>query len=398
VQVSTNGGSTWNNLGFMADPAGTNWYNTNQGGGHYFSGSVSGWTTSTYSLVAFNNVVAPVQFRFRFFSDPSGQSDGWAIDDFAILVPVPAIDAALRFIMSPDQPVQMASSVPITLRVKNTGAATIMGMQLIYKINNGNPVSEVYAGNLLSGGVLDFTFSTPLLAPLNDYLITASIAVAGDMNSSNDSLSLPVLVTPASIDAGVVGMVSPPDTILASVTLPVTVTLRNFGTNPITQADLQFKVNQIAMATEQWTGNLLPGDTLSYTFSYAYMPATSALLSFCAEVLVTGDPNSVNDQFCKMSHSFIGIGKQDSGKLLLMQNRPNPASDHTLIDFSTKVAGEVQIEVLNSEMKLMTQWTQTVPAGNHTVRINTQPFPAGVYQYSLHFSGEKVTRRMIVVH
>jgi hypothetical protein len=85
VQYSNNGGQSWSTLGFYLDMLGSNWYNATSGGLHYFSQTNSGWVQSSYKLIpATFNGMPQVQFRFHFYSNASGVSEGWAIDNFTL--------------------------------------------------------------------------------------------------------------------------------------------------------------------------------------------------------------------------------------------------------------------------------------------------------------------------
>ena len=90
LEVSTDGGMTWGNLGDI--DAGTNWYNFNDwtfgpqwtGGGSTWSipGS-NGWQVSTIAADSLAGM-SDVKFRVRFRSNTWSESEGFAFDDFAV--------------------------------------------------------------------------------------------------------------------------------------------------------------------------------------------------------------------------------------------------------------------------------------------------------------------------
>lgn len=69
---------------------------------------------------------------------------------------------------------------------------------------------------------------------------------------------------PGGTDAGLEGFVSPPDTVCAG-SLPVTVTLKNFGPNALSGASLHWTLNNIPQPAYNWTGNLAVNATTNVT-------------------------------------------------------------------------------------------------------------------------------------
>ncbi len=84
LEYTTNG-NTWNVLGILNDPNGTNWYNTNitpqsKSG---WSGNSGGWIHCTYNTAAFNGL-SFIRYRYVFTSDISLTAPGFSIDDFNV--------------------------------------------------------------------------------------------------------------------------------------------------------------------------------------------------------------------------------------------------------------------------------------------------------------------------
>lgn len=85
VEISTNGGTTWTDLGpYMT----TNGYNNAVGGTNpiagraAFSGNSGGWIQTTVNLLSYANQNA--LFRFRMTSDDNTAATGWYVDDILI--------------------------------------------------------------------------------------------------------------------------------------------------------------------------------------------------------------------------------------------------------------------------------------------------------------------------
>jgi hypothetical protein len=62
-------------------------------------------------------------------------------------------------------------------------------------------------------------------------------------------------------DAGITGIIAPAATVPANSSQPVSVTVKNFGTSPLTAATLGFSVNGAVQPTSAWTGNLAANAT-----------------------------------------------------------------------------------------------------------------------------------------
>ena len=121
IEISADGGNTWSMLGTTSDSLASNWYNTQNSNSQYFSGNSGGWVQSAYNLSAWNYNNMPVIFRFHFFSDSTGTSDGWAIDDFRI-VNSSAGDAGVIAILCPPDTTQGNTIQPIEVPNKQSGS------------------------------------------------------------------------------------------------------------------------------------------------------------------------------------------------------------------------------------------------------------------------------------
>ncbi|MEP7165822.1 MAG: M36 family metallopeptidase [Ferruginibacter sp.] len=85
VEISTNGGVNWTDLGSNMT---TNGYNSSVGGTNpiagrsAFSGNSGGWIQTTVNLLPYANQNA--MFRFRMTSDDNTASTGWYVDDISV--------------------------------------------------------------------------------------------------------------------------------------------------------------------------------------------------------------------------------------------------------------------------------------------------------------------------
>jgi hypothetical protein len=144
-----------------------------------------------------------------------------------------------------------------------------------YKLNNLTNVANVTQ--------FKFTFiSGATTTPLNGWAI--------------DDLSLSL--TPLAQDGGVIAIATPGNLSLVGDTVYPKVTIKNFGTAALTSVPVKYQVNGQGVVAATWTGNLLPGSTVDYTFPTKFVVNTTNY-SICAFTAVTGDIYTQNDTTCK---------------------------------------------------------------------------------------------------
>ncbi len=74
-------------------------------------------------------------------------------------------------------------------------------------------------------------------------------------------------------DVGVINIsVFPPYTVVQGIAQPMTIMIKNFGTNTQTAIPIAYLVSG-RLVSETWTGTLYPGDTVIYTFSTTWVPS-----------------------------------------------------------------------------------------------------------------------------
>jgi hypothetical protein len=400
VQYSTNGGQTWVNLGFIGDPQGTNWYNTNAGGTHCFSGQSAVWTESSYKLdpVVFNGQPL-VQFRFRFFSNASNNAfDGWAIDDFAITLPMEADDVGIDAIHSPVGGTIIGSQVTVKVRIKNFGSNTQTSIPLQYRINNDPPVVATWTGTLASLDTASYTFSVPYTSPTVNYQFCAKTNLVGDGFTPNDQLCVGQTALPAPFDAGVVSILHPGDTVCRDQWgKPVIAVVKNFGTSTLTTMNIQYQINVATPVVETWNGSLLPGDSMTYTFNTLYSPPIGVFM-MCVQTNLNIDANATNDKACRTvaSKVCIGVGELENGGLVLGQNHPNPTRDFTMIDVSLPSDGEFTFAIVNLLGQTVESRVIGGKQGVQTLELDLAHLESGVYYYTVRFNGYSMTRKMVI--
>ena len=111
-----------------------------------------------------------------------------------------------------------------------------------------------------------------------------------------DDISIKVPSLP--IDAGVVAISSPLDTVAAGDFSVVSVSVKNFGTDTLYSIPVKYTDGQITV-TETWTGVLLPDSIMTYDFTAKYISVVSGQIQFCSSTALVGDNKNSNDETCK---------------------------------------------------------------------------------------------------
>jgi len=94
---------------------------------------------------------------------------------------------------------------------------------------------------------------------------------------------------------------------------------------------------------------------------------------------------------------FTGVENTTNNGLSVSQNRPNPFTGMTTVNYSLTKATNVNVIIYNvAGAKVMTINKGVQAAGSHKVEINASDLQAGVYYYTLTADGYTVTKKMIV--
>jgi len=410
VQYSTNAGQTWSNLGFYMDVDGTNWYNITSGGLHYFSHTNSGWMYSAYKLnpLVFNGS-SDIQFRFHFWSNSSGTSNGWAIDNFKLSLPQAPNDVGVSLISYPVNDTAMGSQVIAKAVITNFGTNTQTMIPIVLKINGVTTLNETWTGNLASTATTTYTFVQPFTVPSSSYNLCIETQLANDAYTMNDFKCKQFTPQPAYHDVGAVLIVAPLPDSIGEICLyepnvqpwyqfVVKVRLQNFGQNAQTSIPLKYTFyNGGTVVTETWTGNLAPGTTVDVDLTNKFLPNMGAQ-QLCVETNLTGDLVVTNNKACQtyIGRLCIGVDEMEGDGFAVGQNIPNPATGRTLIPFLIPEGGEVQIRITDLPGQTIHHEVLVKPAGEHTLELDVSHMAQGVYYYTLEYRGHQITRKLVV--
>ncbi len=81
----------------------------------------------------------------------------------------------------------------------------------------------------------------------------------------------------------------------------------------------------------------------------------------------------------------------------LLQNRPNPATQHTVVEYIMKDAKPVEFQLITLDGKLIERRKIQSEPGLNKIDIDLSSLKAGVYYYSIQSGGIKKTAKMVVL-
>ncbi|EDM44326.1 conserved repeat domain [unidentified eubacterium SCB49] len=191
-------------------------------------------------------------------------------------------------------------------------------------------------------------------------------------NGRRDMVGQFVIEPAGADDIGVISIDSPVDAGVYTLDEPIVISIRNFGTNDITDPEVQYIVNEEAAVVENYSGTIASGTTVSYTFDQTADLSAGGNFTIHTRTNLSGDTNPQNDPF---KISVEGDGTLGTDTLPLSQsgitvvNLPNNQFN---IELNTAYDGIMMFEVMNM--------------GGQIVSFNNLYKEGAGYSYSLDMS------------
>lgn len=394
IQYSTNGGFNWTTLGVVNDTEGYNWYESYANALPAWTLPTNGWKSAFISLAPLDNAGPAVKLRFIFRSNATVQNEGFAIDDVKIHVPSIPIDAGVIEIEEPSGPTATGSANTVTVKIKNFGTTTLSSIPLTYKLNTGMPpINGTWSGTLAPGAETSFTFPTTFIGPFNPYILCAYTTVSGDAYLFNDTICQPMTPGQAQIDGGVITIINPTDIAPMGQVVSVTVAVKNFGLQSLTNIPVQYSIDGVTQTTEIIQTTVAPDATVNYTFVTSFT-STGNDFQLCAKTAVPSDAITSNDQLC---HDIgTDVAELSREGITLLQNVPNPAQDQTVVSFVLPQSGTILFEITNILGQVLYSHSGNYGPGKHDLIINTNDWATGIYHYTLTVDQTRLTRKMSI--
>ena len=242
----------WVPLNYTEEHLGvTDWYP--EGEDHFIAIADTRWQLYQFktSMIS-SDFPQKVQFRFVFGTKPGISSFanfgiGCAIDNVKLLRAQRAVDVGVIDIIEPTKP-KFGEWVAPKVVVKNFGYETQTGFTITYR-PYGSVIAKrgTWEGRLRPSDTCHFTFTEAPFLVTSDFPDTFSICattvVASDLYNDNDTTCREFYLNPLNYDLALIEFTHPLGQVVAGDSVAITVKMRNYGLQPITQARLTYEFN-----------------------------------------------------------------------------------------------------------------------------------------------------------
>ncbi|MGM0625750.1 MAG: hypothetical protein ACQES0_07730, partial [Bacteroidota bacterium] len=189
VEYSTDGGSSWDQLGDGSDP---DWYNTNNWWSDFENNPIDEWTTYQQNLCNLAGESC-VKFRIRGRGNHDDQND-FAFDNFKI---IDAPDVGVTAIFEPDpgnSGCLYSANQQVSITVQNYSCNDVINVPVEANITGAaNANFTGIVDTVPASGTTDFTFSGTFdMTPVGIYDFEAFSSLTGDPYNDNDTANLSI--------------------------------------------------------------------------------------------------------------------------------------------------------------------------------------------------------------
>jgi hypothetical protein len=413
------GASSWTTLGSVLDANGVNWYNNQVQNNDCFGASTAGWVLSQYTLpVALFNGHDSVQFRFLFSSDTAGNANGWAIDDFSLIV-VPAVDVGVVMINEPVLDTLAFSNIHVTVTIQNFGTLTPTSVPLMLTLNGDTISIELWSGVLPPMTTEPFTFAVPFTVPVTSpYNLCVSTELTNDYFSANNQTCKSFSVAPFQSDIGISAMVAPnswwvnpdgsfPICFYEQFTNPgcvysVVFTVKNRGKDTVYTFPIEYSFRNFDSIHHQvWVGTLLPADSVLIVLNDKFKPLLGNQEVKIA-ILLPDDQNPSDNMLAQVFQGLtcqcpVGV-PDDSNGFSLHQCAPNPASRLVTITYNSAQCSDISFGLVNMEGQVLHVERGSSNPGVNMIELDVSRFPSGVYSFFIEHLGRRFTQKLVISH
>ena len=294
---------------------------------------------------------------------------------------------------------------PTGFSLNNTGAAIIGS----FTASAGTPSADHYlivrssanaltaspnsgltytAGSAFGGGTVvafqtgtSFTDNGPFtLASKYYYFVFAANANCSNGPIYKSTAPLKDSITILSHDVYVSRIITPADTVTLSSTQTVSVRVKNNGMSTETSFLMGYQRNALSPVLENWTGSLLPGDSMTYNFLSTFVATPATAFTICAYTKLTTDQDTSNNKFCKTVHFPSGVGINEKNTLLGNINIfPNPAHNKLNINCSNIKKGITKFSIYNVQGAKLYNEETNINTDTFTKVINVSNLKSGIY-------------------
>lgn len=196
-------------------------------------------------------------------------------------------------------------------------------------------------------------------------------------------------------DIGVIDIVSPRENDGVGNSEEIEVQIHNFGTEAVTNPELQYAVDGNTPVVENYSGTIQPGETVNYTFTaLADMSSTSGILLTSQSNLATDDVLS-NDDTRRRYGATLGVDTPLASSDLIIRTLPNNIFE---ISLNTVFNDLLSLTVYNSAGQKVGYSDVAKEGSTYNFTLDMSYAASGVYLVQLgdRASGAYQTGKIIV--
>jgi PKD repeat protein len=225
--------------------------------------------------------------------------------------------------------------------------------------------------------------------PAHTYTVRGTFPIkliATDFKGCTDTLTKYILVDRAFLDG-----------VLATISISpngdyyqVTITVINSSNIEIRDMGLSLQLGNGSVIRENWTGSLLPGKSLSYTFVGQVKLSDSQIPVICATIdnINNNSPEDRTDN--NSSCKEIRVGQFD-----VLNVYPNPAYDNVNFGIMLPQDGTVSIGFVDYLGQIMYQKEFAGVKGYNKLTMNVMPLNSAVYVAVITYNGETIRKKLM---
>ena len=352
---------------------------------------------------------------------------------FDILVYVNSIDSntlndTTRFsiVLNPDLAVtghnqigytNPGDTVYVDITLNNVGNLEIISpFDVSIALNGNSIVTEQVSHPLKVGDTLHYRFRQGIVVPMIStdqpyYLLEVRTGLPCDANENNDSIN--IIGNVNIIENGILSIFNPlPEQCDIGGNLAnVEVRLFNIGTVDNKDSVLLTAVIDSAGVThailKEKIAPLYAGENRNHIFKQQYriprLSVNGAQANYNVVVFLNalnGDFNLNNDtaQIEACVQGGVNVKNMENTKWMVGQNMPNPASGMTMIPYSIPEADVLTLCIMNMNGQML--FCKEVDAGTGTgvISVNISDLSSGIYYYCVTYRGERIVKKMNIMH
>jgi parallel beta-helix repeat protein len=181
----------------------------------------------------------------------------------------------------------------------------------------------------------------------------------------------------AAADAGVTAFVSPTSPALPATSVPVQVTLKNFGSAPINSANIGWKVNGVMQTNFTWTGNLASNQVVNVLIgNYTFSGGSNTVCAWSKLPNGVADSNTANDSTC----TTLNVCAPMAGVYTINKNLPTSATN-----FQSFTAAAERLHNCGVSARVVINVTPV--SGPYTEQVDLLQIPGSSVANSVVFNG-----------